>query len=60
MYPYFEKMNIKFDTPRSRVIALLYEHKYPEAFKNKKELDLAMKSFVKDELFEELYIAISK
>lgn len=46
MYPYFEKMNIKFDTPRSRVIALLYEHKYHEAFKNKKELDLAMKSYI--------------
>lgn len=59
-YPYFEKMNIKFDTPRSRVIALLYEHKYHESFKNKKELDLAMKSFIKDELFEELYIALSK
>lgn len=57
-YPYFEKMSIKYDTPRNRVISLLYELKYHGTFKNKKELDSAMKKFIKDELFEELHIAI--
>lgn len=58
-YPNFEKMNIKFDTSRSKIISLLYELKYQGTFKNKKELDSAMKRFIKDELFEELHITIS-
>lgn len=57
-YPNFEKMNIKFDTPRSKIISLLYELKYHGTFKNKKELDSSMKKFIKDELFEELHMAI--
>lgn len=58
-YPNFEKMNIMFDSPRKKVISMLYDLKYKNIFKNKKELDLAKKTFIKDELLEELYLAIS-
>lgn len=58
-YPNFEKMNINFDTPRSKVLSMLYDFKYHTVFKSKKELDLEMKPYIKDKLLEELYLAIS-
>lgn len=58
-YPNFEKQNITFDTPRKKIISLLYDLKYNAEIKNKKELDLAMKPIIRDKLLEELYLAIS-
>lgn len=58
-YPNFEKMNINFDIPRNKVISMLYDLKYSDSYKNKKELDLAMKCFIKDKLLDELYLTIS-
>lgn len=52
-------MNINFDIPRNKVISMLYDLKYSDSYKNKKELDLAMKSFIKDKLLDELYLTIS-
>ena len=57
-YPEFEKINICFDTPRQKVIAMLYEYKNSNMYKSKKELDLAMKPVIKDELLKELYLVI--
>ena len=57
-YPNFEKLNIKFDTPRNKIISLLYELKYHGTFKNKKALDSAMKRYIKDDIFEELHVTI--
>lgn len=57
-YPEFKKMNICFDTSRQKVIAMLYDYKYGNIYKSKKELDLAMKPVIKDELLKELYLVI--
>lgn len=58
-YPGFSSMGIRFDTPRLKVIAMLYDYKYRNTYKSKKELDLAMKPIIKDELLQELYLVIS-
>lgn len=58
-YPNFEKMNINFDIPRNKVISMLYDLKYSDSYKNKKELGLAMKPLIKDKLLDELYLTIS-
>src|SRR5690625_4005381 len=42
-YPLFKKININYDTPRLRLISLLYDNKYKNKYINKKEFDLAMK-----------------
>ncbi len=59
-YPDFKKMSICYDTPRQKVIAMLYDYKYSNVYKNKKELDLVMKPVIKDELLKELYLVIEK
>ncbi|WP_226910158.1 hypothetical protein [Marinilactibacillus psychrotolerans] len=56
IYPNFKKMDIDFDVPRSKVISMLYDSKYRDSYKSKKELDLAMKPFIKDKLLDELYL----
>lgn len=57
-YPEFKSLGILFDTPRRKVIAMLYDYKYKDTYKSKKELDLAMKPIIKDELLQELYLVI--
>jgi len=57
-YPKFEPMNIRFDSPRRKVIAMLYDYTYSDIYKSKKELDVAMKPVIKDDLFKELYVSI--
>lgn len=57
-YPAFEKMNISFDISRQKVIAMLYDYKYSDMYKRKKELDLAMKPVIKEELLKELHLVI--
>ncbi|WP_246095134.1 hypothetical protein [Salinicoccus cyprini] len=59
-YPRFKDMGIHLGTPRAKVIALLYDYKFKDSFKTKKELDLALKPFIKDKLFKELYLALDK
>ena len=59
-YPEFNSLGILFDTPRRKVIAMLYDYKYKDTYKSKKELDLAMKPIIKDDLLKELYTAIEK
>lgn len=59
VYPKFEEIGIAFDTPRLKIIAALYEYKYSATYKNKKELDSAMKPVLIDQLKEELYDFIS-
>lgn len=54
-YPMFKKINVNYDTPRSKLISLLYDIKYKNKYKNKKELDLAMKPFIRDKLLDELH-----
>ncbi|MFL2106032.1 hypothetical protein [Desemzia sp. FAM 23991] len=58
IYPNFKKRNISFDIPRNKVISMLYDLKYSDSYKSKKEFDLAMKPFLKDTLLEELYLFI--
>lgn len=58
-FPYFEEMNIRFDTPRSKVLSMLYDLKYHTVYTSKKELDSAMKPYIKDQLLEDLYLAVS-
>ena len=58
-YPRFNSMGIRFDTPRRKVIAMLYDYKYKDTYKSKKELELAIKPIIKDELLQELYLVIS-
>lgn len=60
MYPNFKKMNINFNTPREKVISMLYDLKYSPTFKNKKELYSALNPNVKAELLNELYLTISE
>ena len=57
-YPEFNSMGIRFDTPRRKVIAMLYDYKYKDTYKSKKELDLAKKPIIKNELLQELYLVI--
>lgn len=58
IYPKFKPMNIRFDSPRRKVISMLYDYKYNDIYKNRKELDLSMKPVIKDDLFKELYVSI--
>lgn len=58
-YPKFEKMDIHFDTPRKIILSMLFDLKYSNEFKNKKELDLSMKKYYRDELLDELYSIIA-
>lgn len=57
-YPKFKELNISFDTPRQKVIAMLFDYKYSNIYKSKKELDLVMKPIIKDKLLKELYTAL--
>lgn len=57
-YPTFKSMDIRLDTPRTKVIGLLYDYKYKDSYKTKKELSLAMKPLIKDKLFEELHLVL--
>lgn len=59
IYPNFNNTEMYFDTPRRKVIAMLYDYKYKNIYENKKELDLAMKPIISDKLLEELYMIIS-
>jgi len=59
-YPMFKKININYDTPRLRLISLLYDIKYKNKYKNKKELDLAMKPIIRDKLLEELHLLMKE
>lgn len=38
---------------------MLYDCKYKNNYKNKKELDLAMKPIMRDEILEELHLVMS-
>ncbi len=58
-YPDFEKLDITFDSSRKKIIAMLYDLDYSNEFQNKKELEKAMKSVIKDTLLEQLYSVIS-
>lgn len=57
-YPNFNNTDIHLGTPRRKLIAMLYDHKYKNIYKNKKELDLAMKPIISDKILEELHLAI--
>ncbi|KRG15603.1 hypothetical protein ACA30_05795 [Virgibacillus soli] len=57
-YPKFKEMNICFDTSRQKVISMLFDYKYSNTYKSKKELDLAMKPIIRDKLLDELYTFI--
>src|SRR5690625_7481754 len=46
-YPLFKKININYDTPRLRLISLLYDNKYKNKYINKKKLDLSMKIIIR-------------
>lgn len=59
-YPEFEEMEIRFDSSRRQVVALLFEHKYSDRYKGPEELDLAKRNIIKDKLIEELYTIISE
>ena len=36
----------------------MYDYKYNNLYKSKKELDVAMKPLIKDELLQELYLMV--
>ncbi|WP_244856787.1 hypothetical protein [Oceanobacillus sp. J11TS1] len=57
-YPKFKELNISFDTPRQKVIAMLFDCKYSDIYQSKKEFDLVMKPIIKDKLLKELYTAL--
>ncbi|GEK33080.1 hypothetical protein [Kurthia sibirica] len=54
-YPKFKNLGITVYTPRAKIINHLYDYKYNEQYKNKKQFDSAMKSFIKEELMDELH-----
>lgn len=54
-YPKFKEMNIDWDTSRSRIISLIYDLKYKESFKSKKDFDKSLKPLVKDKLYDKLH-----
>lgn len=58
-YPKFKHLGLTFKSPRSKIISLLYENKYTNIYKSKKEFDKAMKPVIRDNLLEELYISIT-
>ncbi|ANU28271.1 hypothetical protein [Planococcus versutus] len=58
-YPNFKDTGMQFHSPRLKIVALLYDYKYKETYKSKKELDSAMKPIIRDKLVEELYEIIS-
>lgn len=57
-YPKFKEINISFDTPRQKVIAMLFDCKYSDIYQSKKEFDIVMKPIIKDKLLKELYTAL--
>ena len=59
IYPKFKDAGIYTNTPRLKVIAMLYDCKYKNIYKSKKELESAMKPIIKDKLLDELHMAIS-
>ncbi|WP_341963562.1 hypothetical protein NM897_16905 (plasmid) [Planococcus maritimus] len=59
IYPNFNGTGIYSDTPRLKVIAMLYDYKYKNIYKSKKQLDLAMKPIIKAKLLDELHLVIS-
>lgn len=57
-YPLFKKLNVSPDTSRRKLINLLYEFKYSESFKNKKELEQTYKPVIRDLILDELHSLI--
>ncbi|WP_135449560.1 hypothetical protein [Planococcus citreus] len=57
-YPKFKSKGIHPQTSRVKLINLLYEYKYNDSFKNKKELEAALKPMIKDKLLRELHIVL--
>ncbi|MFP3321668.1 hypothetical protein R0K05_01110 [Planococcus sp. SIMBA_160] len=59
IYPNFKGAGIYSDTPRLKVIAILYDCKYKNIYKSKKELESAMKPIIKDKLLDELHMTVA-
>lgn len=54
-YPKFKEMNIDWNTSRSRIISLMYDLKYKDSFKTKKDFDKSLKPLIKDKLYDRLH-----
>lgn len=54
-YPKFKDMDIDLNTSRNRIISLMYDLKYKESFKTKKDFDKSLKPFIKDKLYDKLH-----
>ncbi|QMT19154.1 hypothetical protein H1Q58_16345 (plasmid) [Planococcus maritimus] len=57
-YPNFNNTDIHLGTPRRKLIAMLYDYKYKNIYKSKKELDLSMKPIMSNKILEELHSVI--
>ncbi|MDE0583247.1 hypothetical protein ON064_09380 [Planococcus sp. A6] len=58
-YPNFNNTEVHLGIPRRKLIAILYDHKYKNIYKNKKELELVMKPIMTEKILEELHSVIS-
>ena len=54
-YPKFKERNIDWDTSRSRIISLMYDLKYKDSYKTKKDFDKSLKPLIKDKLYDKLH-----
>lgn len=54
-YPKFKEKNIDWDTSRSRIISLMYDLKYKDSYKTKKDFDKSLKPLIKDKLYDKLH-----
>jgi len=59
-YPEFKQLSIHPEISRQKIISLLFEYKYSESYKTRKELDSAMKPLIRDKLLSELYEIVCK
>ena len=54
-YPKFKELGIDWNISRNKIISLMYDLKYKESFKTKKDFDKSLKPFIKDKLYDKLH-----
>lgn len=57
-YPQFKDLNILFNTPREKVLTMMFNSEYNHEFDTYKDFRTSKLSIIKDELLEELYILV--
>ncbi|KRM78801.1 hypothetical protein FC84_GL000279 [Lapidilactobacillus dextrinicus DSM 20335] len=57
-YPKFKELNIQINTPRKRLLSMLYELKYDKSFATKKDFETFKLSAFREDILQELYRTI--